>query len=474
MANGKANTLREALRVLTPKPLETEEDIMRFYSAEPNQLRGVDKIALIKLGLSVADKENPYKVFLIGHSGCGKSTELSRLIENMKGSFRFIRFDVRDELDPINFKPFDVLLLMMIKLVEQVSKSVKEGGCGYPPPDDLLEEIWNWYHTTTVTESRKLTGEGKIEGGVGAPKDGWWAKILPVFASLRGEIKLSADRDEKTVHYRLSRLSELIELINKLLRECNSMLTKIHQGCSWVFIGESFDKPGIPRVRIEEFFLGYSNILQDLECHLIFNIPLSLAYSVKGKDLPPLSGRPLTIPDTPVFHPDHSPHKEGRAAMADVLNKRMQSELFEEGQQTRLIVASGGNIRQLFLLTSTAARYAIIRQGENPQEPRIGETDVNRALADFKREVEGALGTDSSDEVQFTWAEKAEKLLQIYTQAPDSRIRDPKLSSLLRAQAVQEFNGDWWFGVHPIVVDILHEQGRVQRDKQGVVPGGTE
>jgi GTPase SAR1 family protein len=194
MITRKATTLREALKVLTPKPLETPEELKDFYSSEPNQVRGDDKIARIKLGLSLADMDNPFKAFLIGHPGSGKSTELSRLINEMQGQYRFVRFDLRDELDPVNFKPFDVLLLMMIKLVEQTSLPIAEGGAGYQPSDDLLENIWNWYHNKTVTLTRKRTGSLTAEAGIEKPKIPWWPKIVELIASIKGEIKLVADR----------------------------------------------------------------------------------------------------------------------------------------------------------------------------------------------------------------------------------------------------------------------------------------
>ena len=470
MSNKKAVTLREALKILTPRPLESREEIAALYSEKPNEVRGDDKIAHIKLGLTEADAENPYKAFLIGHSGSGKSTELSRLINDMQDQFRFVRFDVREEIDPVNFKPFDILLLMMIKLVEETSKPVEEGGAGMRPSERLLENIYNWFHNKTVTITKKRSGEVKAEAGIGKPKETWWPKIVEIIASVKGEIKLSADREEKVVNYRLSRIYELVELINAFLAECNELLkTEIDK--QWVFIGESFDKPGIPRARIEDLFLNYANILQDLETHLIFNIPLSLVYSEKGAQLPRLSGGTITIPDSPVFHPDHSPHLEGRAAMADILNKRMESDLFESSQQNRLIVASGGNINQLLYLTSAAARYAIIR---NAPGPKIGAVDVNRTIADMKKEFEGALGSDPSDEVAVPWEDKASKLMQIYNQEPKARIRNQKLNSLLRARAVQEFNGVWWFGVYPIVVDIMNEQNLITPGVPGKAPGGTE
>ena len=53
------------------------------------------------------------------------------------------------------------------------------------------------------------------------------------------------------VEYRLTRLTSLIDLANKLLDECNGLLKAVCQ-CQWLFVGEDFDKAGITTDRIEE------------------------------------------------------------------------------------------------------------------------------------------------------------------------------------------------------------------------------
>ena len=52
-------------------------------------------------------------------------------------------------------------------------------------------------------------------------------------------------------------------------------------------------------------------------------------------------------------------------------------------------------------------------------------------------------------------------------------MTNPVLYSLLSARAVQEFNGQRWFGVHPLVVDVLAAQGKLDRLDSGAVLGGT-
>lgn len=71
-----------------------------------------------------------------------------------------------------------------------------------------------------------------------------------------------------------------------------------------------------------------------------------------------------------------------------------------------------------------------------------------------------------------TYEDKADRLVRIYNGEKEAQITDPVLYSLLDARAVQEFNGERWFGVHPLVVDILVKQERLS-SKSGVVEGGT-
>ncbi len=62
-----------------------------------------------------------------------------------------------------------------------------------------------------------------------------------------------------------------------------------------------------------------------------------------------------------VFHKDHTPHEQGRAAIQAVLEARVNPALFASGEMERLIVASGGNLRNLFSMTSNACDSATLR-----------------------------------------------------------------------------------------------------------------
>jgi hypothetical protein len=465
-----ATTLGDVYKTMSAEPLMTPLEIQAFYRGELNEVRGGDKVGNIALGLERSRGAGFYKAFLMGHPGVGKSTELTRLVEQVKGHFRAIRFQVTKELDPGSFKPFDVLLLMMIRIVEETGKPVAEGGVGAAPPEGLLREVVAWFakEEATVTEGRKT--EIQAGAGIGPPADSLWHRVLGLFANLKGEFKYAADRSLKKVEYRLERLSALIELVNKLLNECNRLLYDA-TGCEWLFIGEEFDRTSIRPGLVEDVFLSYSNSFTEIETHAIFTFPIGLVYSEKSPQLPCPRDRMHIVPDTQVFDRGHKEFKAGRAALGDVLEARVSPRLFGPSQMKRLIVASGGNLRDLFTMISQAADRALLRPAANG---RIGKADADRAINDLRVDYARRLGVGPYDATPLTYQQKAERLVAIYNQAPDYDVPDPVLYSLLNARAVQEFNGERWFGVHPLVVDILEAQGRLKAPEGGKVAGGTE
>ena len=100
------------------------------------------------------------------------------------------------------------------------------------------------------------------------------------------------------------------------------------------------------------------------------------------------------------------------------------------------------------------------------------------AVRDLRTRYERKLG-DSYYELQAgiqqpSYEEQATCLVNLYNGKAEAQVPSPALYALLRARAVLEFNGERWFGVHPLVVDILVGQGRIERPLQGPVPGGTE
>jgi hypothetical protein len=466
--NTPAQSLQEVYLTLRAEPLTTDAELLAFYRPEVNAVRGGDKVKRLEKGLKRAYGITHFKAFFMGHQGVGKSTEISRLVAEITQKFRIIRFSAINNLDPRNFKSLDIVLTMMADVAEQTSKPIDQGGAGQAPPEARLKEIWEWFATEKDTREQAISSAVTIEGGAGAKADSLWGKILGLFANLKGEMKFAGGRKKEIIDYRFNRLPILIEIANRLLDDCNDLL-KNATGHEWLFIGEDFDKPGIPSPVVEDLFINYADVFRKLRVHMIFSLPISLYYSGKAVELPFAGDQSYILPDTPMFYQDHTTNSTGQLAVAGVLKARMLPSLFEVGQMERLIVASGGNLRDLFALVNYAADTADLRSATT-----INSDDANSAINNLRSDYERRLGQSPYDSEEITYKDKADRLVKIYNGDQEAQVTDAVVYSLLRSRAVQEFNGHRWFGVHPLVVDILVKQKEIARPQTGGVPGGTE
>jgi hypothetical protein len=196
----RAESLEDVDRTLSLQPLVTPEEIQAFYRNQLNETRGGDDVVgHLQFGLTKAYQRKTYfKACVMGHPGVGKSTELSRLVQNVEDKFRTIRFSAVSELDPVNFRPLDVLLIMMIEVAQQTARVVE-------PPPERLKEILDWFAQKKDTSEQVTSTTTQIEAGAGVKGDSYWAKVSLLFANLRGELKFAATRRTEVVEYRLSR-----------------------------------------------------------------------------------------------------------------------------------------------------------------------------------------------------------------------------------------------------------------------------
>src|SRR5712671_350673 len=118
------------MRSTPGRPLRPLSHRARPSDPRVNEVRGEDTVARISRKLQQAYKTLPFKAFLMGHPGVGKSTEISRLLEHVKEQHVGVRLSIATELNPASFKVFDVLLLMPARLAEEADrmKAIPLGG----------------------------------------------------------------------------------------------------------------------------------------------------------------------------------------------------------------------------------------------------------------------------------------------------------------------------------------------------------
>jgi hypothetical protein len=448
-----ASRVQDIYKHTSSEPLRPEQfdDWYRDLSA----VRGEQFLGRLQMALDRAYGARPYQAFVMGHSGSGKSTELTRLCDRVKGRFSALKLNASSELDPGAFEPFDVLLITLEEVITRTAKPKADGGANTRVSDAKLGRIREWLGQVEAVRTTETGVEATAEAGLGVKGDTLWATVLGLFGAIRGEARFASSRTRAVREYQLGHLSDLITLANEVFDEANAAMVKAC-GREWLIVWEDFDKPGFADEKVQDLFLKYGHLWTNLRCNLIATIPIGLGYSDSAARLPLPAERRFVVPDPAVFDRQHQRDQAGRAALLDLLGARVALTLFASGQAEAIVAGSGGNLRDLLSLVNRAADNALLR---DPHVTSIQAADVVEAMGWLRGNYLLRLGESPYEEKPVPFAEKVARLLAIYHGAPESVVPDRTLYALLRTHAVQEFNHERWLGVHPLVVDILEDQG---------------
>src|ERR1022692_4847372 len=96
-AYGPAKDLGHLHVTLRLEPLENPEELKQYYRGQVNDVRGEDTVSRLSLKLQQAYRTLPFRAFLMGHSGVGKSTEISRLLDRVKDQHVGVRLNIATE-----------------------------------------------------------------------------------------------------------------------------------------------------------------------------------------------------------------------------------------------------------------------------------------------------------------------------------------------------------------------------------------
>lgn len=447
-----ATTLAEIPLTLHPEALLTREELDAFYKDEIGKARGVDRTGELKLCLEDAHAaELPFKAFLLGHPGVGKTTELSRLLLDLEDRFRALRISVTLELNPGALRYYDVLLLILIKLVYEVTQP---SVIGFEDTDlpRLLADVRD--HLARRWTKHLRVDAAEFGAGLGAN--------FP-FLKLFGNIKQGRTREQGSEEYELSFVSELTELMDTVLLECNRLLRKHQMGREWVIVLEDLEKIGLSPNALKELFMGLRPSLQSLNSHFIIVIPIWLKYSDDAEIVLPPKFHHFVLPDIAVCQTNHEEDPETIAALKAVIQARANEALFSDSTVDRLCIASGGNLRDLFLMIRGAMLSARLRRAST-----IAVEDAEGAIASLRNDYKQLLGSTGQESTDIPLNEKLDRLVALYQHKdPTVEVPDRVLYLLLRQRCALQYNG--WIGVHPLIVDLLIEFGKLEPHS----PGGS-
>ena len=431
-----ATTLDEATEALDfVRPLMSGDP--RWKNLNP--ARGGDVARIIGRYLTRAERGDFKHVVFASHRGAGKSTELFRLAHDLREQFTCLYLEANVEMDANTIEMEDLLLV----LARKVEEMLRDKGFSLAPA--VLDRVNRWFSetikTTSVGRDYVAKVETEIKSGLQIP---YLASLLAkVTALFRVESKHRTEVKEVLRQYP----GTLMDVVNQLLDAANEALKPL--GRELLVIIDNLDRYH-PKV-IDELLVRGGDRFRELKTNLILTPPISLVY------------RPETGALADYFHVEVMPSVrlrgpkdpydalvgEGPKLLLDALGYRIDLDTLipDQAARDRLVIASGGSIRELLEVTSDAT---LLADGES-----LTRDDVERAIKRRGARMRDVINANG-------WLDA---LVDI---ACTHQIRsDAAYLSLLHHRLAFKYNEENWYDAHPLAYEIAEFQAAMaQREAE--------
>ena len=371
---------------------------------------------------------------LLGHQGCGKSTELNNMAVELKKEGHPVRiiscFNDIDLVNPV----FTDLLVLMGKAIYGLANDL---GCDIN--SDMFRRLMSFWETEieeklTVADAKAIS----TDAGVKANTPAFFA-ILKAFTDISANIKFSKERQTTYKERIVPRASEWLAIVN----EVADIATRRSGGKQPILIFEDIDK--INPAAAWDIFSNNASILTGIAIPVIYTFPIALYYDPRFDSLRGYYEY-KTLPMIKIETIDGVEFSGGIETIKAIVNRRVEASLFENGTLDVLIRKTGGSLRDLFECIVNCATRAIRRESE-----RIEHEDVNIALVMLESSLTRRI------------EKKHYKFLASINKGKKRNIDDTAmLLMMMQANAVLEYNSKSWYNTHPLVTDFLREIGELQ------------
>ncbi|MCK4871473.1 MAG: AAA family ATPase [Phycisphaerales bacterium] len=427
-----------------PAPL-TADDADLYVQLD--DLRGdADIVERMAKKILLADGKPTCQV-LAGHKGSGKSTELYRLqheLETGDGKKMFVVFCGVDEDIDRNDVDFPDLL---VAIVRQMARQLRE--------EEEIKLQPGYFKSRLEGLKEFLTREvdfDKFDLETGLGSLGVTIKGSP---DARADIRKAMEPDS----------GNLLNAANDVISEAVSELLKKRYG-GLVILIDDLDKMTVRPHEdagcstAEYLFVQRAAQLTGFNCHVVYTMPISLAYSHQHANIKAnYGGHVPLVPMTKIATqpPESKPYKPGVAKFQQIVDARLKnagpdaSNLFEnDAVRGHLIQLSGGQPSELM----TLVREAIIADGLP-----IKDASLERAQREGRREYARQLRAEH-------WA--IIKTVRDTGWFERTQSNEPLFRELLESRAILQYVNDTeWYGLNPMVTD-LDTQAKQSRKKPSV------
>lgn len=371
-----------------------------------------------------------------GTIGSGKSTELRQMANNLRhrGHFAAVT-NARDYLNPqIEISISELLLAMALSVWELTAKAQ-----GKSPTDG---QRWQWW--------KSLFASGVELQEIEIPTDVATAKFALVSnPTVRERIRKFHEQS----------LDRLVTEVHAFFEECaGTLLERQDPGAKCVLVLDSLEHfggtavPGEPDVvfnSLQRLFNTHARHLQIPGWTVVYSVPPLLGKLSPGIASAWSMSRSYALTSAHVFK-DRSNSVDDSTVddkLLPLLKKRLGddwAQLFDEPHLRLLVTETGGDLRDLMRCTRAA-----LLKGLMAQSFPVSDLMLEQAFNDLRRPY-----------LPLSQASRERLSVVARTFEVDELLRDDNqwsvvMSDLAQKRILMYLNGQEWYGVHPLLRDVL-------------------
>lgn len=428
----KAEVVRELIDVFDANPLSSSDKLEDFY-VNASSARGENSAARLIYLMRNSSRQDK-KILFMGHTGCGKSTELFKVAEELSKDYVVVQYSLDEYVDFLSTSYIDVVFSILHNITaaaEQYNIEINR---------DVLTGIYNYWkdeQVVTFTEDEKvqLDAEASISGN--------FFKIFK--AKIKTFLEMSSSIKQETKRKIEPSFPRLLHMINAFVRDFSQKSTPK----KLLVIIDDLDKLGLDQAK--DIFIDHCRFMTSLDMNIVYTFPIYLFYSPDFRYIESNFDDIILLSMIKVKNRDGSPFDNGIDTLEKIIFRRAESNLFDKGVIRYVIEKSGGCIRYAFSIIREAAFIVELKYLEDdsvPEEKRIiTMKDVQLGYRKIKSSLERCIRKDHID-----------ILLEIHKSKKPVIDKDNLLvMELLQTLAVIEYNGERWCDLNPAIEDYLRE-----------------
>lgn len=417
----KANTFYEIQdAVAFNNPIDEKNE---FYTDFSGFRKGFNEKKIFKyLNINPTTKEcnkisQTLKLFLSGHRGTGKTTELLKLKNEIDETTCFFSVfcDLSDEeLDVNNIDFIDIIILIL----EKLTKTLDDKKIDIPKAN--IEPFYDWYEQR-ITEINNQTDESasiEVEGKAGIDL----FSLFSLVSKTKGKLSGSNSTKETIRKVFKNKFSDFSLKFNEFILDIKDYLLKNGISKDLLFFIDGFEKIGSLEDR-KKILIDNSNKFVEIKANMIITLPIELFSEVSRlKEFASHISFPLITLDN-----------NSKERFIEFIYKRIEKNLFDSEQTVEKIIYYGaGSPRETLKIISNAYIQA---EGE---------------IIDLKS-VQDAQKSISEELMKYLDEKEISLLKQVYTK---SKIPfSDELAKLLIKKVLLDYEDGLEREINPILLD---------------------